>query len=173
MIAITIGVISAANHGALDKQIKLGLQYYFSIHGIKAKFYNLKFTNGTITASKLNIQAGTGITQLSNVELNTSISSNFIFSIKLQPTSLKILDENSEQIMVALINGSLTANINGYQNIDLNLSEINIIESIKDINEKPIVGGSAYFSYSNQQNQRSLEGNIQFGKALRLTISPV
>ena len=172
ILAITIGVISAANHGILDKQIKLGLQYYFSINGIKAKFYDLKFRNGTITASKLNIQAGTGITQLSNVELNTSISLNFIFSIKLQPTNLKILDENSEQIMVALINGSLTSGISGYKNIDLNLSEINIIESIKDINKKPIGRGSAYFTYSKQQNQSLLEGNIQFGEAIKLKISP-
>lgn len=171
-LAITIGVISAANHGALNKQIKLGLQYYFSINGIKAKFYDLKFQNGTITASKLNIKAGTGITQLSNVEINTSISSNFILLVKLHPTIFKILDENSEQIMQASIKGSFTTGIRGYQNIDLNISEINIIESIKDINKKPIGNGSAYFIYSKQQNQSSLEGNIQFGEAIKLRISP-
>ena len=172
LAAITIGVINAANHGALNKQIKLGLQYYFSIHGIKTKFYDLKFHNGTITASKLNIQAGTGITQLSNIEINTSLASNFVLLVKLQPTNLKIIDENSKQIMQALVNGSLTAGVRGYQNIDLNLSDINITETIKDINKKPIGKGSAYFIYSKQKNQSSLEGDIKFGEAIKLKISP-
>jgi hypothetical protein len=45
--------------------------------GVKAKFYDLKYKNGIILASKLNIQAGTGITQINNVKLQTSSSSNF------------------------------------------------------------------------------------------------
>lgn len=170
LIAIAVGLISAANNGVLDKQIKIGLQYYFSTHGIKAKFYDLKFRNGTITTSKLNIQAGTGITQINNIKLQTSLLSNFILSIKLQPTDLKILDENSKQIMQATINGWLIADINGIQNTELNLPEINIIETIKDINKNPIKTGSAHFSYSSYQN--ALKGDLQFDKSIKLSIAP-
>ncbi|MEM6339219.1 MAG: hypothetical protein AAF673_04780, partial [Pseudomonadota bacterium] len=163
LVAIAVGLISAANNGALDKQIKVGLQYYFSNFGVKAKFYDLKFKNGTISASKLNIQAGTGITQINNVKLQTSLSSNFLLSIKLQPTNLKIIDENSKTIMDASVNGSLTADINGIKDIELSLPEINIIEIIKDINNKQIQDGSAHFIYSNNLNQKILEGDLQFG----------
>lgn len=172
LAAIAFGLISAANNGALDKQIKVGLQYYFSNLGVKAKFYNLKFKNGTISASKLNIQAGTGITQINNVKLQTSLSSNFQLSIKLQPTNLKIIDENSKKIMEASVNGSLIADINGIQKAELSLPKINIIETIKDINNKQIQDGSAHFIYSNNLNQSILKGDLQFGKSIRLSISP-
>ena len=172
LAAIAIGLISAANNGILDKQIKVGLQYYLSTFGVKAKFYDLKFKNGAVTASKLNIQAGTGTTQINNIKLQASLSSNFTLSIKLQPTDLKIIDENSKQIMQASINGSLTTDINGIQDTELNLPEINIIESIRDINKKPIKDGSAHFIYSNNQNQNIFKGDLQFSESIKLSISP-
>ena len=53
LATIAFGIISAANSGALNKQIKVRLQYSFSNLGVKAKFYNLKFKNGTVLVSNL------------------------------------------------------------------------------------------------------------------------
>lgn len=172
LVAIAVGLVSAANNGALDKQIKLGIQYYFSTHGVKAKFYDLKFKNWTITASKLNIQSGTGITKIDNIKILTFLSSDFVLSLKLQPTQLKIIDENSKQLMEALIDGSLTADINGTQNTELNLPKINIIETIRDTNKKPIESGSGKLIYTRSRNHSSLEGELKFGQSIKISILP-
>ena len=89
----------------------------------------------------------------------------------MYPSTLEIIDENSKKIIKSSINGSLAAGIAGIKDIELNLTKINIIESIKDINNHLLESGSAHFVYSNNHNSTSLKGNLQFGELIKLSIA--
>lgn len=169
--ALMIGLFTLANTGALDKQIKLALQYYFKINGAKAKFYNLKFKNGAITASDLNIQIGSGTTKLKNIELQTSLSPNLELSIKLMPTNLVVIDENSKLFANSFINGLMRVNIDGIQETLINIKEINVSDEIKDINNKPLEIGSAHLSYIKSTDKNLIECNMNFGNSIKFNIS--
>ena len=170
-LALVAGVFTMANTGALDKQIKLALQYGFKLNGANAKFYNLKFKGGVMTASNLNIKTGAGETKLTNIELHTSFLSNLGASIKLLPTNFIVIDEASQQLMSASIDGIMELSINGIKATQFNLQTINISGQIKDINNKPLEIGSFHFAYTKSTNKNLIESDISFGDSIKLNIS--
>jgi len=170
-IALMAGLFTIANTGALDKQIKLALQYGFKLNGAKAKFYNFKFKDGVITASNFNIKTGTGETKLTNIELHTSLLSDFGLSLKLIPTNFIVVDENSQQFISASIDGIMKLGINGIKETQFNLKTINISDQIKDINNNPLEIGSAHFSYTKPTDKNLIEFDLNFGDSIKLNVS--
>jgi hypothetical protein len=170
LIALLLGLITVANSGALDKQIKLGLLYYSNLKGIKTKFYDLKFKNGKLTISTLNIQVGSCVTKINNIELQTSFSLNQGISAKLNPLTISMIKGSSQPFVNATISGLIELNLSGIQKTQIDMQDINIY-GILDVDNNSLEGGFASINYDRTSGQGNLDSNINFGKLVKLNIS--
>jgi hypothetical protein len=169
LIAMLLGLFTMANSGALDKQIKVGLQYYSDLKGIKTKFYDLEFKNGKLTISKLNIQIGLSETNINNIDLQASFSFKNGIYVELNPASFLIVDKLSQPVMDGTISGLIEINFDGIQKAKIDMLDL-AIAGIKDINNTPLVNGNASFYFDRSSRQNNIDSNISFGKNVKLNI---